>query len=114
MHVAFCCVLRRKVFSGRRDQHPSKDRKIVMLTFTRKNGQSVVVQVAGHPPLTITFLGSRPGKCQLAFDGPQEYHILREELTLREPLVSNSPFTPSSSATSYPDSPRRVAAVCGT
>ncbi|MBC8351718.1 MAG: carbon storage regulator [Planctomycetes bacterium] len=55
-----------------------------MLTFTRKNGQSVVIQVAGHPPLTITFLGSRPGKCQLAFDGPQDYHILREEITFRE------------------------------
>ena len=59
-----------------------------MLTFTRKSGQGVVVQVAGHAPLTITFLGSRPGKCQLAFDGPQDYHILREELTLREPDLS--------------------------
>ena len=83
-----------------------------MLTFTRKNGQSVVVQVAGHPPLTITFLGSRPGKCQLAFDGPQEYHILREELTLREPLHSGSPCaTPS---TRCVEAPLRIAAICGT
>ncbi|MEO8496070.1 MAG: carbon storage regulator [Planctomycetota bacterium] len=83
-----------------------------MLTFTRKNGQSVVVQVAGHPPLTITFLGSRPGRCQLAFDGPQEYHILREELTLREPaLPSSLRATPS---TRCADSPMRVAATCGT
>jgi sRNA-binding carbon storage regulator CsrA len=77
-----------------------------MLTFTRKNGQSVVVQVAGHPPLTITFLGSRPGKCQLAFDGPQEYHILREELTLRETAYS-APVTRCA------ELPSRVAAVCG-
>ena len=83
-----------------------------MLTFTRKNGQSVVVQVAGHPPLTITCLGSRPGKCQLAFDGPQEYHILREELTLREPHHSASPCTVSSA--SRAESPLGVAAVCGT
>ncbi|HUG66110.1 MAG TPA: carbon storage regulator [Pirellulaceae bacterium] len=61
-----------------------------MLIFTRKSGQRVVVQVAGHPPLTITFLGSRPGKCQLAFDGPQEYHILREELAVRESAVTDS------------------------
>lgn len=85
-----------------------------MLTFTRKNGQSVVVQVAGHPPLTITFLGSRPGKCQLAFDGPQTYHILREELTLREPLVSSSSYTTSTASTNRHDSPLRDAAVCGT
>ncbi len=57
-----------------------------MLTFTRKNGQSVVVQVAGHAPLTITFLSPRPGKCQLAFDGPHDYHILRQELTIGEPV----------------------------
>lgn len=83
-----------------------------MLTFTRKNGQSVVVQVAGHPPLTITFLGSRPGKCQLAFDGPQEYHILREELTLREPVPSRTPCaTPAARCAA---SPSRVAAICGT
>ncbi len=82
-----------------------------MLTFTRKNGQSVVVQVAGHPPLTITFLGSRPGKCQLAFDGPQEYHILREELTLREPI----PARTSSAAPMKRcgETPSRVTAVCG-
>ena len=83
-----------------------------MLTFTRKNGQSVVVQVAGHPPLTITFLGSRPGKCQLAFDGPQEYHILREELTLREPLHAGSPCT--APPTTCAESMLGVAAVCGT
>ncbi len=83
-----------------------------MLTFTRKNGQSVVVQVAGHPPLTITFLGSRPGKCQLAFDGPQEYHILREELTLREPIPhSQAPCI--APATRCGESPPRVSAVCG-
>ena len=82
-----------------------------MLTFTRKNGQSVVVQVAGHPPLTITFLGSRPGKCQLAFDGPQEYHILREELTLHEPLPLRSPC--STPPTRCADSPPYVAAICG-
>lgn len=83
-----------------------------MLTFTRKNGQSVVVQVAGHPPLTITFLGSRPGKCQLAFDGPQEYHILREELTLREQTPTGSPrVTPS---TRCAESALRIAAMCGT
>ncbi|MCA9122070.1 MAG: carbon storage regulator [Planctomycetaceae bacterium] len=63
-----------------------------MLTFTRKNGQSVVVQVAGHAPLTITFMGSRPGKCQLAFEGPQEYRILREELKLRESVPAGPSF----------------------
>lgn len=57
-----------------------------MLTFTRKNGQSVVIQVAGHAPLTVTFLGSRPGKCQLAFEGPHDYHILREELALNDSM----------------------------
>ena len=82
-----------------------------MLTFTRKSGQSVVVRVAGHPPLTITFLGSRPGKCQLAFDGPQAYHILREELTLREPSRPDSPCTTLS--TRCADLPRRVASICG-
>ena len=56
-----------------------------MLTFTRKNRQSVVIQVAGHAPLTVTLLGSRTGKCQLAFDGPQDYRILREELTFHDP-----------------------------
>lgn len=71
-----------------------------MLTFTRKSGQSVVVQVAGHPPLTITFLGSRPGRCQLAFDGPREYHILREELTFRESVVTESFASPSRGAAS--------------
>jgi sRNA-binding carbon storage regulator CsrA len=55
-----------------------------MLTFSRKSGQSVVIQVPGHAPLTITFLGSRPGRCQLAFDGPRDYHILREELVERD------------------------------
>jgi sRNA-binding carbon storage regulator CsrA len=83
-----------------------------MLTFTRKNGQSVVVQVAGHPPLTITFLGSRPGKCQLAFDGPQEYHILREELTLREPHLSGSSC--ATALTRCAEPPLRVAAICRT
>lgn len=82
-----------------------------MLTFTRKNGQSVVVQVAGHPPLTITFLGSRPGKCQLAFDGPQEYHILREELTLREPDPSRTPCATTS--TRCAEFSENVAAICG-
>ena len=51
-----------------------------MLTISRKHGQSVVVQVPGHPPLTISLVGSRTGRCQLAFDGPHDYHILREEL----------------------------------
>ena len=71
-----------------------------MLIFTRKSGQSVVVQVAGHPPLTITFLGSRPGKCQLAFDGPREYHILREELAFRESVME--PFTPAGQSSALP------------
>ena len=62
-----------------------------MLIFTRKDGQSVVVQVAGHAPLTITFRGSRPGKCQLAFDGPLDYRVLREELTRGEPHDSARP-----------------------
>lgn len=82
-----------------------------MLTFTRKNGQSVVVQVAGHPPLTITFLGSRPGRCQLAFDGPQEYHILREELKPREFVESEPRYAEESSACST--STLRIAATCG-
>ncbi len=83
-----------------------------MLTFTRKNGQSVVIQVAGHPPLTITFLGSRPGKCQLAFDGPQDYHILREELTRREPESIELPCV--TEARTCVDQPLRIATVCGT
>ncbi len=84
-----------------------------MLTFTRKSGQSVVVHVAGHPPLTITFLGSRPGRCQLAFDGPQEYRILREELTFRESAVTESltcPGHPSTCTASL----SRAAAICAT
>jgi len=55
-----------------------------MLTFSRKSGQRVVIQVPGHAPLTITFLGSRPGRCQLTFDGPQDYRILREEVLQRD------------------------------
>ena len=66
-----------------------------MLTITRKSGQSVVVQVPGQAPLTITFLGSRPGKCQLAFDGPLDYHILREELRERDESASGPPCVPS-------------------
>jgi sRNA-binding carbon storage regulator CsrA len=65
-----------------------------MLTISRKSGQSVVVQVPGQGPLTITFLGSRPGKCQLAFDGPLDYHILREELTARDELVAGPAWFP--------------------
>jgi len=65
-----------------------------MLTITRKSGQSVVVQVPGQAPLTITFLGSRPGKCQLAFDGPLDYHILREELRERDELVGDRSCLP--------------------
>lgn len=84
-----------------------------MLTFTRKSGQSVVVQVAGHPPLTITFLGSRPGRCQLAFEGPQEYHILREELTFREPEVTESLVCTGRSSKCTALAPR-VAAVYAT
>jgi sRNA-binding carbon storage regulator CsrA len=84
-----------------------------MLTFTRKNGQSVVVQVAGHPPLTITFLGSRPGKCQLAFDGPQEYHILREEVTFRESVLAEPLARPGHSL-KCTTSPPSVAAICAT
>jgi sRNA-binding carbon storage regulator CsrA len=62
-----------------------------MLTISRKSGESVVIQVAGQAPLTITFLGSRPGKCQLAFDGPLDYHILREELQQRDALPASPP-----------------------
>ncbi|MCA9144306.1 MAG: carbon storage regulator [Planctomycetaceae bacterium] len=82
-----------------------------MLTFTRKSGQSVVIQVAGHPPLTVTFLGSRPGKCQLAFDGPQEYHILREELTFRDSVATESIAFAASSLNRATTTPR-IAAIC--
>ncbi len=69
-----------------------------MLTFTRKTGQSVVIQVPGHAPLTITLLGSRTGRCQLTFDGPHDYHILREELVHRDRLANRCcvPRTPRS------------------
>ncbi|MBP90199.1 MAG: carbon storage regulator [Planctomycetaceae bacterium] len=70
-----------------------------MLTITRKSGQSVVVQVPGQAPLTITFLGSRPGKCQLAFDGPLDYHILREELVEQDEQAPVAACLPSVSRT---------------
>lgn len=66
-----------------------------MLTISRKSGQRVVIQVPGHAPLTVSFLGSRPGRCQLTFDGPHDYHILREELVEQDELRCLSPTNTS-------------------
>jgi len=50
-----------------------------MLVLSRKIGESILIQV-GNLECRFTITGNRNGNLKLAFDAPQEFVIVRDEL----------------------------------
>ena len=58
-----------------------------MLVLTRKENSRVVITHAGET-LTVMVVEARRGSAKLAFEGPPEFNILREELADQDAVAA--------------------------